>query len=112
MKASHVMFVIMTVVPTGEPQNVMVTLLSSTSFNLEWGPPLEEDRNGVITKYQIKVEWNKNQVHKLETVFANNHVVTGLEPNTRYYYSVAAYTKIGMGPYSRKTAVMTKIQSK
>ncbi len=78
---------------------------------MEWDPPLEEDRNGVITKYQIKVEWNVNQVHQIETVFVNNYVVTGLEPNTRYYYSVAAYTKVGMGPYSNKTAVTTKMQS-
>ncbi len=98
-------------VPAGEPRNITASLLSSTSFFLEWDPPLEEDRNGVITKYQIKVEWNVNQVHQLETVFVNNYVVTGLEPNTRYYYSVAAYTKVGMGPYSNKTAVTTKMQS-
>ncbi len=98
-------------VPAGEPQNITASLLSSTSFFLEWDPPLEEDRNGIITKYQIKVEWDVNQVHQIEMVFVNNYVVTGLEPNTRYYYSVAAYTKVGMGPYSNKTAVTTKMQS-
>ncbi len=85
----------------------MVTLLSSTSFTLEWNSPPEENRNGAIIKYQVKVEWNTNQIQRLETVFTNNRV-TGLEPNTTYYYSVAAYTKIGIGPYSKKTAVTTK----
>ena len=81
-------------------------MLSSMSFQLEWSPPLEEHRNGVIMEYKISVEWGGvDQVYTIETPSTNHYTITGLEQGTTYHYSLAAYTIIGTGPYSNSTAV-------
>ena len=79
-------------------------MLSSMSFQLEWSPPLEEHRNGVIMGYKISVEWGVDQVYTIDTP-STNYTITGLERGTTYHYSLAAYTIIGTGPYSNSTAV-------
>lgn len=50
----------------GEPQEVKVTPLNSTSIHVVWRPPLEKDRNGVIRGYHVHVQEVKEEVIKLE----------------------------------------------
>ncbi len=40
----------------GEPQNVRASAVNSSSVRVDWDPPAEDDRNGVIRGYQIFVE--------------------------------------------------------
>ena len=95
-------------VPSGEPQNIRAEVLSSISFQLEWSPPLEEHRNGVIMGYKIRVErGGVDQVYTIDTP-SINYTITGLERGTTYHYSLAAYTIIGTGPYSNSTAIFCK----
>ena len=53
--------------PSGEPEDVRTVSLSPISFLLEWDPPLEEDRNGVLTGYRLVLEWEVGH-HILHTV--------------------------------------------
>ena len=40
-------------VPSGPPREVMTLAVSSTSIEVSWQPPQEEDKNGVIIGYQL-----------------------------------------------------------
>ena len=81
--------------------------LSPTSFLLEWDPPLEEDRNGVLTGYRLVLEWEVGQEYRVNTTHTNYNF-TQLQQGTTYYCAVAAYTAIGTGPYYR-TSVSTPV---
>ena len=81
--------------------------LSPTSFLLEWDPPLEEDRNGVLTGYRLVLEWEVGQEYRVSTTHTSYNF-TQLQQGTTYYCAVAAYTAIGTGPYYR-TNVSTPI---
>ena len=81
--------------------------LSPTSFLLEWDPPLEEDRNGVLTGYRLVLEWEVGQEYRVNTTHTSYNF-TQLQQGTTYYCAVAAYTAIGTGPYYR-TSVSTPI---
>lgn len=48
------------VVP-GEPRNVKVEVINSTSIEVTWTPPDEKERHGIIRGYQIHVQ-NMNRV--------------------------------------------------
>ena len=86
--------------PSGEPEDVRTVSLSSTSFLLEWDPPLEEDRNGVLTGYRLVLEWEVGQEYRVNTTHTSYNF-TQLQQGTTYYCAVAAYTAIGTGPYYR-----------
>lgn len=46
----------------GDPQNVQVTVVNSTSIHVSWEPPLEKDRNGIIRGYHIHVQETRDEV--------------------------------------------------
>ena len=84
--------------PSGEPEDVRTVSLSPTYFLLEWDPPLEEDRNGVLTGYRLVLEWEVGQEYRVNTTHTSYNF-TQLQQGTTYYCAVAAYTAIGTGPY-------------
>lgn len=46
----------------GDPQDVKVTTINSTSVHVIWKPPHEKDRNGIIRGYHIHVQEVKEEV--------------------------------------------------
>lgn len=46
----------------GEPQDVRVNAINSTTIHVAWKPPLEKDRNGIIMGYHIHVQETKEEV--------------------------------------------------
>lgn len=46
----------------GDPQDVKVTPINSTSVHVIWKPPHEKDRNGIIRGYHIHVQEVKEEV--------------------------------------------------
>lgn len=46
----------------GEPQNVRVNVLNSTALGVQWKPPQEKDRNGIIRGYHIHVQEPRDEV--------------------------------------------------
>ncbi|XP_055372235.1 tyrosine-protein phosphatase Lar isoform X2 [Condylostylus longicornis] len=98
----------------GDPQNVQVTALNSTSIHVIWEPPLEKDRNGIIRGYHIHVQETRdegkgflNEPLKFDVVEALEYNVTGLQPDTKYTVQVAALTRKGDGDRSPQVQVKT-----
>lgn len=46
----------------GEPQDVRVNSINSTTINVQWKPPLEKDRNGIIRGFHIHVQETRDEV--------------------------------------------------
>lgn len=46
----------------GDPQDVKVTPINSTTIKVNWKPPLAKDRNGIIRGYHIHVQEIKEEV--------------------------------------------------
>ena len=40
----------------GEPRNVRARSINSSSVEVSWNPPVDDDKNGVIRGYQIFVQ--------------------------------------------------------
>ncbi len=83
----------------GQPQDLAVSVLSSTSLHLSWAPPPVDQQHGEITRYVISVE-------EVETGRLWEHNTTGmsftisnLHPYYHYKSKVAAFT-IGLGVFT------------
>ena len=89
----------------------MAQIISSRSFNLSWGPPLPEQRNGIIIRYTINVlNTNTNQNLLVYSTRLNLTFPSGLvtvQPYRTYILQVAAETSEGRGPYTTDTIVFT-----
>ncbi|XP_069195928.1 tyrosine-protein phosphatase Lar isoform X6 [Procambarus clarkii] len=91
----------------GEPRNVKVDVINSTSIEVTWTPPNERERHGIIRGYQIHIQeiegrgeghvvasLNPYTVHNGE---ATSFIVTNLQPDTEYQVQVSAITRKGDG---------------
>ena len=84
----------------------MVVADSPRSLRLTWEPPLDENRNGIITEYTAFVTVDGGTAMELTT--ANTSLVVGnLRPFTTYSCSVAASTRVGQGPLTGTMLVTT-----
>ena len=89
--------------PSGSPQNVVATALSSTEIEVSWEEVPAIDRNGEIIMYKIKYEpldcgLMVENINTTTPVLMMN--LTGLEEYVEYNITVRAYTSEGPGPYS------------
>ncbi|XP_031768758.1 tyrosine-protein phosphatase Lar isoform X4 [Galleria mellonella] len=100
----------------GEPQDVKVSAINSTSIHVTWKPPQEKEKNGIIRGYHVHVqeirEEGKNFLNDPmrfnvmdETTLELN--ISGLQPDTRYNVQVAALTRKGDGDRSTPVSVKT-----
>lgn len=48
----------------GEPQDVKVNAINSTSIHVTWKPPQEKEKNGIIRGYHIHVQEVREEVSK------------------------------------------------
>lgn len=48
----------------GDPQDVKVQAINSTAIHVQWKPPVEKERNGIIRGYHIHVQETKEEVIK------------------------------------------------
>lgn len=46
----------------GNPEDVMVTPINSTTIKVNWKPPKTNDRNGIILGYHVHVQEVKEEV--------------------------------------------------
>ena len=73
---------------------------SATSVALSWAPPLTT--NGMLSSYHIDYQSSSGSgIHDNGEVnlpvFTTNYMVTGLEENTLYHFTVYAETSAGRG---------------
>ena len=74
---------------------------NKTSLNVSWQPPLEIDRNGLITGYIINYTVDGSG----DDMFVNvtnktTHIISELVTFAEYSVGVAAVNVIGTGPFS------------
>ena len=88
--------------PSGFPQNVTASNLSSTVVMVTWEEVPLIDQNGVITTYEVLLEPPEGQnsmvVSRNFSELSGN--VTEMDEAVQYNISVRAYTMEGPGPYS------------
>ena len=87
--------------PSAPPQNVTITVINSTAIIISWSPPSYLDQNGDIIGYQLMIT---NRINSLAIMCnATNmtfYIATMLEQFEIYIIEIAAWTLIGLGPFS------------
>uniref|UniRef100_A0A0P4YGA7 Receptor-type tyrosine-protein phosphatase alpha n=1 Tax=Daphnia magna TaxID=35525 RepID=A0A0P4YGA7_9CRUS len=89
--------------PSGYPQNVTIRQFNESSVLVQWLPPPVNQRNGIISAYQIFVysaETNMLLANLTLPSTSTSIAVGGLEGGTRYAFRAAAWTQVGLGPSS------------
>lgn len=95
-----------TLAPSGPPEDVSLTIVSSTSIRVSWSPPLTDDHNGIIRLYNINItEVDTGDVF-METSVSTFLVLSNLHPFYTYECIVSAFT-IAEGPYSEEAEITT-----
>ncbi|KAL0839414.1 hypothetical protein ABMA28_016139 [Loxostege sticticalis] len=95
-------------VPDGPPMNIEMYILNTTTVHLKWSPPELHLQNGIITGYNVVVNWldipaNKSMVAINTTVQqATSLIMTNLTSGVSYSVQIAAETIVGLGPFSQK----------
>ena len=96
--------------PADAPQNPRALTVNSTAIEVQWEQVPEDQRNGEITSYEIRVVPEKFDatysvnVAKPTTLTV---VISGLEEFVDYTFSIRAYTSAGPGPFSSNTTNRT-----
>ena len=103
----------------GEPKRVRVETVNSTAIRVMWNPPNKDEQNGIIRGYQLyyqqvdssgETAGGQPMMHDVENRTETD--IGGLLPETRYQFSVSAYTRKGDGSRSRPKPGVTKGASK
>ena len=91
-------------VPSGYPQNVEPTTISSTEILISWDEVPAIEQNGIIILYEVQYEPLMTFGGQLMTMAMNTSntsiVLEGLQEYAEYNISVRAYTSVGPGPFS------------
>uniref|UniRef100_H9GDR5 protein-tyrosine-phosphatase n=1 Tax=Anolis carolinensis TaxID=28377 RepID=H9GDR5_ANOCA len=108
---------ILRVIPTGDapPRKVEVEVLNSTAIQVFWRSPVQNKQHGQIRGYQVHFVRMENgeanglpQIKDVMLADAQEMVIAGLQPETAYSITVAAYTMKGDGARSKPKVVVTK----
>ena len=86
--------------PSGFPQNLSLSHLTSSGVDISWNQLILEERNGIITGYVLLLTNQKigSEVYLNSTT--NFISISMLSPFTAYTVIIAAATEIGAGSYS------------
>ena len=86
----------------------IVTPISSSELNVQWTEPAKS--NGVITLYQIFIQYNNSSTNSVtNSTSIGSHVVVGLSPFTSYGFYVQVCNTAGCT--SSSIAVNTTLES-
>ena len=93
--------------PTQSPINLNVELDTVKSISIKWQPPPYNHMNGIILGYKITCLTNETKSNlNLNTNATTRAIILGnLNEGMRYCIKVAAYTKIGAGPFTSPRCV-------
>ena len=91
--------------PDAPPQNLTINVLSSTSVQLSWEPPIQTTHNGILRTYHILVVNNNSDI--LVDSSVTTHNISNLTPFTRYSFQIRAENNAGVGPYSEAVNATT-----
>ncbi|XP_055634932.1 protein sax-3-like [Toxorhynchites rutilus septentrionalis] len=93
-------------VPSAAPVNMEAVLLNTSAVYLKWEPPSNHSLNGKLKNYHIIIRGY--DVHNLSKVLTNMTVdgespkllLANLSAGVTYSVSIAASTRVGIGPFS------------
>ncbi|XP_061776868.1 receptor-type tyrosine-protein phosphatase F-like isoform X15 [Nerophis ophidion] len=100
--------------PGAPPRKLEVEVVNSTTIRVTWKPPLQSKQHGQIRGYQVIFSRLENgeprgQPDMLDVTLpeAQEATIGGLQPDTTYSVTVAAYTTKGDGARSKAKVVTT-----
>ena len=98
--------------PSGPPQSVMMSSVTSSSITVQWGRVSCIDRNSEITGYTVRYGQTGSTTTVMESVSGTSDsdrmfTASGLIPRTNYTFEVAAVSSESTGPFSTGTVVKT-----
>ena len=111
----YVLFVFPSIEPSVGPDNVLISELNKTTFNISWAPLTREKSHGKVILYDVKEEL-VSRVKRLKrspissgrlNTSATFVILYDLLLCSQYNVSVRAYTKAGPGPYSQPMILQT-----
>jgi hypothetical protein len=86
--------------PYGPPLNVSIEILSSSSVNISWSPPIQHLQNGIIQEYILSIWIGDSTTTKHTNI--SYAIIEYLHPHYTYSVAVAAIT-VASGPFSIAT---------
>ncbi|XP_055856446.1 protein sax-3 [Episyrphus balteatus] len=98
-------------VPESPPMDMEAISFNRTSVFLKWQPPSNRTANGILIAYNIIVQGldshNTTRIFKNMTIDAATPslLLANLTSGVTYYISVAAATKVGVGPFSQPSVL-------
>jgi len=94
-------------IPTQSPINLNVELDTVKSISIKWQQPPYTHMNGIILGYKIACLTNETKSNlNLNTNATTRAIILGnLNEGIKYCIKVAAYTKIGTGPFTSPKCV-------
>ncbi|XP_050184662.1 receptor-type tyrosine-protein phosphatase delta isoform X39 [Myiozetetes cayanensis] len=101
-------------IPSGPPRKVEVEAVNSTAVKVSWRSPVPNKQHGQIRGYQVHYVRMENGEPKGQPMLkdimladAQNMIISGLQPETTYSFTVTAYTTKGDGARSKPKLVST-----
>ena len=93
-----------TLAPSDAPSNLTVMAINSTSVYLSWLPPDEDQHNGDIRHYSIRILELLSRMEIQLNLTNTTFIYASLHPAYTYSFAVAAVT-VEIGPYSDSEVV-------
>jgi hypothetical protein len=108
---------IFVIVPSVAPNNIEVTVYSSTRIGLVWDAIKASQANGILLGYNVSLSWhdkigNQAQWSNRTALPTGNSVMITLEDlqkYTQHTFKVCGFTSKGCGPWSQDVTVRTHI---
>ncbi|XP_050184645.1 receptor-type tyrosine-protein phosphatase delta isoform X24 [Myiozetetes cayanensis] len=110
-------------IPSGPPRKVEVEAVNSTAVKVSWRSPVPNKQHGQIRGYQVHYVRMENGEPKGQPMLKDimladaqweyddttehNMIISGLQPETTYSFTVTAYTTKGDGARSKPKLVST-----
>ena len=117
MPTIHDPFILLHIEPTVSPSSIEIPSWSAKSITISWKRPKDEELNGALTGFLVRVngsvntntssERSKRDVIDIVSQVYNiskdktSFILENLKPATKYSVEVAAATKAGLGPFSK-----------
>ncbi|XP_033636799.1 tyrosine-protein kinase receptor Tie-1-like [Asterias rubens] len=98
-------------VPTGEPENVMLSTGQTNGLSFTWDPIPCGSRHGSIEYHYKLQQKDVNSSREGQVAPETVTVASGLLPCTDYMFQVAGVTSAGRGPYSTSVEARTTVQA-
>ncbi|KAK9702129.1 Immunoglobulin I-set domain [Popillia japonica] len=93
-------------VPSAPPDSITAGVFNDTAGWVRWSPPPPQHHNGIILGYKIVVKGGT--VRTMQMNASTTSVLIGnLTTGALYNAKVAAFTSVGIGPYSNAVPLLT-----